>query len=129
MLLAFRSNLRLTKLFFVCCLPLCLLLLAPMAPAQEQTERSDDAVEIMETFNQQALAEQRAYELTEEDKHKILFFMGLGLLLLLAGTAYLGVSMVVFGKEVFVAHMVCAGLTVTLGLAHAVAAVVWFFPF
>ncbi|ALP51738.1 hypothetical protein Tel_00485 [Candidatus Tenderia electrophaga] len=100
-----------------------------MAPAQEPPEPSDDAVEIMETFNQQSAAEQRGYELTEEDKHKILFFMGLGLLLLLGSTAYLGINMAIFGKQVFVAHMVCAGLTVTLGLAHAVAAMVWFFPF
>ncbi len=129
MSLAIRSSPRLTKLFFACCLPLFLLLLAPMAPAQEPPEPSDDAVEIMETFNQQSAAEQRGYELTEEDKHKILFFMGLGLLLLLGSTAYLGINMAIFGKQVFVAHMVCAGLTVTLGLAHAVAAMVWFFPF
>lgn len=104
--------------------------LVPAAVAQEGAQPpSDDTVEIMESFNQQALAEQRGYELTDEDKHKILFYMGVALLVLLCSTAYLGVSMVVFGKEVFVAHMISAGLTVTLGLAHAVAAAVWFFPF
>jgi hypothetical protein len=99
------------------------------ASAQEQPARSDDSRQVMEVFNQQALEEAKSNELSDEEKHKILFFMGLGLLILICATAYLGVSMVVFNKEVFVPHMITAGLTVTLGLAHAVAAVVWFFPF
>lgn len=105
------------------------LVMAVNAQAQEQSPRSDDSLEVMQIFNDQAAAEAKSYELTDEEKHKVLFFMGLGLLILLCTTAYLGVSMVVFNKEVFVPHMIAAGLTVTLGLAHAVAAVVWFFPF
>jgi hypothetical protein len=35
----------------------------------------------------------------------------------------------VYGKQVFVAHMITAGLSVTLAIAHAVAALVWFNPF
>lgn len=89
----------------------------------------DDTLEIMETFNQQTLADAELRELADETKHRVLFYMGAALLLLLCSTAYLGVSMVVFNKDVFVPHMVSAGLTVTLGLAHAVAAIVWFFPF
>lgn len=96
---------------------------------QPQSQRGDDALEVMQVFNQQAAEQAKANKLTDEEKHKILFFMGLGLLILLCVTAYLGVSMVVFNKQVFVPHMISAGLTVTLGLAHAVAAVVWFFPF
>lgn len=119
---------RLTRLLLMACLPLCLLL--PVAAVAQQEEGArDDALEIMETFNQEADAAREAHELTEQEKHRILFYMGVALLVLLVATAYLGVSMVVFGKQVFVAHMVCAGLTVTLGIAHAVAAVVWFFPF
>lgn len=129
MSLANRLRHRARKVLVGLCLPIFMALPAPAVLAQEQAERGDDALEIMETFNQQLLEGQEVYELTDEDKQTILFFMGIALLLLLIGTAYLGVSMVVFGKEVFVAHMICAGLTVTLGLAHAVAAVVWFFPF
>ena len=106
----------------------CFMVLPVLGNAQEQ-EYVDDTLKIMEAFNQDAMAGQEAYELTEEDKHKILFFMGVALLVLLCATAYFGISMVVFNQEVFVKHMVCAGLTVTLGIAHAVAAVVWFFPF
>jgi len=99
------------------------------ASAQKQPAPGDDSRQVMEVFNQQAIEDAKSTELSDEKKHKILFFMGLGLLILLCATAYLGVSMVVFNKEVFVPHMITAGLTVTLGLAHAVAAVVWFFPF
>ncbi len=109
-------------------LVLSLCLAMPFAHAQEQ-QRIDDTLEVMEAFNQEALAQQEAYEVKDEVKHKILFYMGIALLLLLCSTAYLGVSMVVFNKEVFVPHMISAGLTVTLGIAHAVTAIVWFFPF
>ncbi len=129
MSLASRLRHRAKKVLAGLCLPIFMALPAPAVLAQEQAGRADDAMEIMESFNQQLLEEQELYELTDEDKRTILFFMGIALLLLLVVTAYLGVSMVVFGKEVFVAHMISAGLTVTLGLAHAVTAVVWFFPF
>jgi hypothetical protein len=99
------------------------------AQEQPQPQQGDDSLQVMQTFNQQAIDDAKSYKLTDDEKHQILFFMGLGLLILLCCTAYLGVSLVVFNKEVFVPHMVAAGLTVTLGLAHAVAAVVWFFPF
>ncbi len=103
--------------------------LSPAVAQQSPEGHVDDTLEIMESFNQQAISEAEEFELTDKEKHKILFFMGVALLVLLCTTAYMGVSMVVFNKEVFVPHMICAGLTVTLGLAHAVAAVVWFFPF
>ena len=63
------------------------------------------------------------------EQHKILFYMGVTLLLFVLLTAGFGVSMAMLGKEVFVQHMVCAGITVFLSIAHAVVAVVWFFPF
>ena len=65
----------------------------------------------------------------DEVKHKILFWMGIILLILIIATATIGINMAFFGKELFVAHMITAGTTVFLSLAHAVTAVVWFFPF
>lgn len=114
---------------FITFIMLAGMLTLPSLGNAQQQEHVDDTLQIMEAFNQDTMAGQEAYELTEEDKHKILFFMGVALLVLLCATAYFGVSMVVFNQEVFVRHMICAGLTVTLGIAHAVAAVVWFFPF
>lgn len=102
-------------------------MMLPTAWAQESS--GDDSVQVMQAFNEHAEAERETSELTENQKHQILFYMGVTLLVLLCATAYFGLSMVMEGKNVFVAHMVCAGLTVSLAFAHAVAAVVWFFPF
>ena len=66
-----------------------------------------------------------------DDKKKqiVMFSMGITLLLLLLTTVFFGVSMAIYGKRVFVQHMICAGLSVTLAIAHVVVALVWFFPF
>jgi hypothetical protein len=37
--------------------------------------------------------------------------------------------MALYGKRVFVAHMIFAGFSVTLAIVHSIVAVVWFFPF
>ncbi|MEO5573716.1 MAG: hypothetical protein ABIR48_04455 [Gammaproteobacteria bacterium] len=70
-----------------------------------------------------------ALAISTKQKHKILFFMGITLLIGVLVTAGLGIAMGVYGKPVFVAHMLSAGLTVTLAIIHAVVAIVWFFPF
>jgi len=62
-------------------------------------------------------------------KHEILFIMGVSLLILLFLTGGLGVAMVVFDKDVFVAHLICAGLSLTLAAAHAATSIAWFWPF
>jgi len=121
-------KLRLAKLSQSLLLPLLMVIAAPVSMAQDQ-QSVDDSLEVMEIFKQDAMEKQASNELTDKEKHKILFYMGITLLILLCTTAYLGVSMVVFNQEVFVKHMISAGLTVTLGLAHAVVAIVWFFPF
>ncbi|MDX8402258.1 MAG: hypothetical protein R8K47_06460 [Mariprofundaceae bacterium] len=62
-------------------------------------------------------------------KHEILFWMGIALLVLLFATGALGVAMVAFGKDVFIAHMILAGLSLTLAVAHAATSIAWFWPF
>jgi hypothetical protein len=62
-------------------------------------------------------------------KHEILFFMGISLLVLLFLTGALGIAMVVFDRDVFVAHLICAGLSLTLAAAHAATSIAWFWPF
>lgn len=119
---------RLGRLPQLLLLPLLLVMMGSAVMAQEH-QPIDDSQEVMEAFTQDAMEKRAANELKDEEKHKILFYMGISLLVLLCTTAYLGVSMVVFNQEVFVKHMISAGLTVTLGLAHAVVAIVWFFPF
>lgn len=65
----------------------------------------------------------------QKNQHKILFYMGVALLLFVFLTAGYGIAMGMLGKEVFIQHMVCAGITVFLAVAHSIVAVVWFFPF
>jgi hypothetical protein len=119
---------RMQKVLIVLMLPFYLLLFSPLVMAQQQ-KGGNDSIEVMNMFNKKELEKKKERGLTDDDKHRILFFMGISLLVLLCSTAYFGVSMVVFNKQLFVPHMISAGLTVTLGLAHAVAAIVWFFPY
>ncbi len=62
-------------------------------------------------------------------KHQILFLMGISLLVLLFITGTMGVAMAAFGKDVFVAHMIFAGLSLTLAAAHAATSIAWFWPY
>lgn len=95
---------------------------APAKPA-------NDSLAVMQKFNEQTEAKGGVFKLTDKEKHQILFLMGATLLVLIGLTAYFGLSMAIGGKDVFVPHMICAGLTVTLAVAHAVTSIVWFFPF
>lgn len=126
-----RMSFWFSRFVSACVLPLLLMALpvsAVMAVDASSDQHGDGAI-VMEVFNEQALAKAEAYELSDERKHQILFVMGVALLVLLGLTAYFGIALGIGGKDVFVPHMVSAGLTITLSLAHAVTAVVWFFPF
>ncbi len=109
-------------------LPLLLLWFGLMAPAvaQQESEAASDSLQVLKPFVEEEVDREM---FTEQEKHQILFYMGVLLLLLLILTVVFGVGMVLFEKPWFVGHMVSAGLTFTLALAHAVAATVWFFPF
>jgi hypothetical protein len=37
--------------------------------------------------------------------------------------------MVVFDKDVFVAHLISAGLSLTLAAVHAATSIAWFWPY
>ena len=109
----------------------CLLLPAPLLPAQPQEApppgEGASSVEVLRAFARQK--EEQRKEFTDQEKRQIMFFMGVALLVLLVATAAFGIAMGLYGKQVFVAHMLLAGLTVTLAIAHTVVALVWFFPF
>jgi hypothetical protein len=51
------------------------------------------------------------------------------LLLFILIAVGLGVAMGVYGKQVFVWHMLFAGLSATLAIVHAIVGLVWFYPF
>ncbi len=110
-----------------------LLLPTPLQAAQtaatasgQEARHSSEAV--MQQFaGDDEIAPERRIE--TERKHQILFLMGIVLLVLVLATGGMGVAMVVFDKNVFVAHMICAGLTMTLAAVHAATAIAWFWPY
>jgi len=101
----------------------------PLAHAAEEKPQKGDSVQIMEAFDRNATRIDDANVLNDHKKHVIMFLMGVPLLILVLLTGALGIAMVVFNKQVFMLHMICAGLTVTLALAHLVTGLVWFYPF
>jgi hypothetical protein len=86
-----------------------------------------DNSQVIQAFTSQEKQDAVSVEL--QTKHLVMFVMGVPLLALLLVTGGLGIAMGVYGKQVFVAHMVCAGLSMTLAIAHAVVGIVWFYPF
>ena len=85
--------------------------------------------EVLKGFTERQDAAHGVKEIEDKRKHEILFYMGMALLVGLFVTAGLGIAMALYGKEVFLAHMLSAGFSVFLAVAHAVTAIVWFFPF
>ncbi|MDH5544340.1 MAG: hypothetical protein OEZ43_02040 [Gammaproteobacteria bacterium] len=92
---------------------------------------SNGASAIMDSFNKETMNQNVSVIVSNEDgkKHKILFIMGVILLILIFLTAGLGLAMALHGKELFVGHMLSAGATVFLAVAHAVTSIVWFYPY
>lgn len=97
------------------------------AMAQQPSTSTD--MQVLEAFNQQDAEEGKAVKISDKEKHIILFLMGISLLVLLLSTVTVGVIMGVYGKPLFVPHMILAGFSVTLAIAHSIAAIVWFYPF
>lgn len=91
---------------------------------QEQNDSS-----VIQAFNSGEVKKSKTVAIEDETKQLVMFLMGIPLLIMLATTVALGVAMVIYGKKVFVAHMICAGLSMTLAIAHAVVGIVWFNPF
>lgn len=96
---------------------------------QENTADEQGGAMVMSAFDNDRSAKSELVAIEDQTKRLVMFFMGFPLLLLIFATVSLGIAMVVYGKPVFVAHMVCAGLSLTLAMGHAVVGIVWFFPF
>ena len=110
----------------------CGLLLAhgSVCLADSEQPSPTNGPQILEQFSRQQPTRARGVTAIEEhEKQVIMFAIGSVLLLLLIGTASVGVAVAIFGKPLFLAHMILAGLTVTVALIHVVVGVVWFFPF
>ena len=100
----------------------------PSARADDNDQKGDSA-KVMEAFEQQARQIKIDRPSTIQKKHLTMFLLGVPLLILLLITGALGIAMGIYGKQVFVLHMISAGLTITLAFAHAIVGVIWFYPF
>lgn len=99
------------------------------AAVTEEGANQADSLRMLESFAEGQALKSDIVAIKEQEKREIMFYMGIPLIIMLLITAGLGVAMVVYQKKVFVAHMVFAGLSLTLALAHAVVGTVWFYPF
>lgn len=111
-------------------LPLLLLLAGPVRAGDAAGPAAEPLPEtqVMQAFTQQAKERGGVFEVPERQKHLIMFIMGAALLVFLLVTVALGVAMAVYGKRVFIPHMIFAGFSLTLAIVHSVVAIVWFFP-
>jgi len=97
--------------------------------SQQQEAAEQGSASVIQSFASDKSAKSELVAIEDKTKHLVMFIMGVPLLILLLATAALGVAMGVYGKQVFVPHMICAGLSLTLALGHAVVGIVWFYPF
>jgi len=101
-------------------------LAAPAHAAEPTTEASGS--QILQSF-ERAAGSAPQVDATDRTRRWVMFALGAPLLILLLATGSLGIAMGVYGKPVYLAHMVCAGLSVTLAIVHAIVGLVWFRPF
>ena len=102
---------------------------APLAQAAD-APREVNGVQVLEAFDrQQAGRVDSAAAIGDKKKQLIMFLLGIPLLMLLLATGAVGIAMGLFGKPLFLLHMILAGLTMTLALVHVIVGLVWFYPF
>ena len=100
----------------------------PTVRADDNNQKGDSA-KVMEAFEKQASQIKIDRPSTIQKKHLTMFLLGVPLLILLLTTGALGIAMGIYGKQVFMLHMISAGLTITLAFVHAIVGVIWFYPF
>ena len=116
-------------------LPLLLAFSQPALAAQSAAQQQQSNIAMqhdlssMQQFNDLHQDEEGILKVKLKKKHEILFWMGIGLLVGLLLTVMFGMGMVLGGRPWFLWHMLAAGFSVTLALAHAVTSIIWFYPF
>jgi len=115
---------------FFCVVLIASITLLSMLPAQAIEQSSEgESAQILQAFNKQHRETEHAKSITDKEKQRIMFLMGVVLFILVLITGGLGLAMGLYGKQVFVPHMLFAGLSVTMAIAHAIVGLVWFYPF
>lgn len=98
------------------------------AHAEDKTQAGESA-QILQAFNKQHRDSEHEKSISDKTKQRVMFLLGVLLLTMVLITGGLGIAMGVYGKPVFISHMVFAGLSITVGIAHAIVGLVWFYPF
>lgn len=88
-----------------------------------------DSAKILQEFNAQNRSDIRDKAIPLKEKQQIMFLLGVAVIVLVIITGGLGLAMGIFGKPVFVPHMVFAAFSVTMAIVHAIVGLVWFYPF
>ena len=81
-----------------------------------------------EVQSQNTLAPQVFNSNADNTRRWVMFALAVPLLILLLITGGLGISMGLYGKDLFLPHLIFAGLSITLAIAHAIVGLVWFRP-
>ena len=123
----FIKNSILRSSAFFLAAALSMLFILP-AHAEEATHEGESA-QILQAFNKQHRDTERDKAVSSQEKQQIMFLLGVVLITLVMITGGLGIAMGIYGKQVFVPHMIFAGLSMTLAVVHAIVGIVWFFPF
>jgi hypothetical protein len=105
------------------------LFFSSLSQADESTEKADSNAQVIQSFTAEEKVTSDVVDIDDQTQRVVMFSMGVPLLVLLVITGALGIAMGIYGKQVFLAHMIFAGLSVTLAIAHAVVGIVWFYPF
>lgn len=95
---------------------------------ESKTDMESEA-QVIQKFTSQESIDSEIITIDDQRKRQVMFAMGVPLLLFIIITVGLGIAMGVFGKDVYIAHMIFAGLSLTLALGHAIVGLVWFWPF
>lgn len=101
---------------------------APQNSDDPSAETAGDS-QVMQSFASEDDAETGVLKIGDKRKRQVMFAMGVPLLLFIMITVGLGIAMGIFGKDVYIPHMIFAGLSLTLALGHAIVGLVWFWPF
>ena len=94
-----------------------------------QTKELESESQVIQKFTEKESIDSEIITIGDKKKRQIMFAMGVPLLFFIAITVALGIAMGVFGKDVYIAHMIFAGLSLTLAMGHAIVGLVWFWPF
>lgn len=100
------------------------------ADTQAESEATTESeAQIIQKFTSKESVDSEVVTISDKRKRQVMFAMGVPLLLFIIITVILGIAMGVYGKDVYIPHMIFAGLSLTLALGHAIVGLVWFWPF